>query len=61
MHCSLESRRATAELGSGKAKSIVLGVLLFVVSIYLFLAIPHGMWDLSSSTRVQTQVPCIGR
>ena len=33
MHGSLESRRATAELGTGKAKWIVWGVLLFVVFI----------------------------
>ena len=31
-----------------------------VQSIITFLAVPHGLWDLSSPTRDQTPVPCIG-
>ena len=27
---------------------------------YYYLAALHGMWDLSSPTRDQTQAPCIG-
>ena len=32
------------------------------VSVFLiyFLAVPHGIWDLSSNTRYQTHVPCNG-
>ena len=28
---------------------------------YLFFFLPQGLWDLYSSTRDQTHVPCIGR
>ena len=28
--------------------------------IYLFIAMPHGMWDLGSLTRDQTQAPSSG-
>ena len=28
---------------------------------FFFLAAPHGMWDLSSPTKDQTHIPCIGR
>ena len=37
---------------------------VFSASVYLdslFLAKPHGLWDLSSLTRDQTCTPCIGR
>ena len=31
------------------------------ITIFKFLVVPHGMWDLSSATRDQTCALCIGR
>ena len=33
---------------------------LLSLSIYIFLAVPNNIWDLSSLTRDRTLVPCIG-
>ena len=39
---------------------IIFFFLPFYLFIYLFLAVPSNMWDLSPSTRDQTRAPCIG-
>ena len=31
-----------------------------IIIFFLFLAVPHGMWDLTSLTRDWTYAPCIG-
>ena len=31
-----------------------------ILFFFFFLAMPHGMWDLSSPTRDRTHAPCIG-
>ena len=35
--------------------------VLFLIPFYIIMTIPCGLWDLSSPTRDQTCVPCIGR
>ena len=30
------------------------------ILLYIYLAVPGGIWDLSSLTRDQTHTPCIG-
>ena len=34
---------------------------VYLFNCFLFLATPCGMWDLSSLTRLQTHIPCVGR
>ena len=35
-------------------------LLYFIFLFFPFLAVPRGIWDLSSLTRDQTHAPCIG-
>ena len=38
---------------------VFLKFVVFILFFHIFLAVPHGMWDLSSLTRDQTHAACI--
>ena len=59
------SLKRTAESVAGTPiipylKSTLVPHSLFLVFFVFFLAIPNGMWDLSSLTKDQTCAPCPG-
>ena len=35
-----------------------LNVVLMYIYLFIYLAMPHGTWDLSSPTGDQTEAPC---
>ena len=53
-----------SELSLLPRETLCFWILLFLILFFIyfcFLAMPHGMWDLSSLTRDWTCAPCIGR
>ena len=53
-----------SELSLLPRETLCFWILLFLILFFIyfcFLAMPHGMWDLSSLTRDRTCAPCIGR
>ena len=51
---------ATPALSPQRRESLEDTGFSFAFNFLSFLAVPHGMWDLSSLTRDPTHIPCIG-
>ena len=49
----------TLEKGFHRANTTI-NISFVVLVFFFFYAALHGMWDLSSPTRDQTHIPCIG-
>ena len=51
-------RQPSAGLLGSPAEAFAVGLLPLSFFFFFFLAMPRGMWDLSSWTRDQTHAPC---
>ena len=48
-----------AKLAAASFLFIIIIFLLFILFYFIFLAMPCGLWDLSSQTRHRTQAPAV--